>query len=128
LENRVVFYSGLSDSALAWLYRNCDVFVTASSIEGFCLPLVEAMQLSRRVVCSDIPVFREIANARCAFFSLDGHATDNLAGAIVRALFAEAQTIPADTRFSRQNASRMYDTLYSRMTRRAVQSLDRAAS
>ena len=47
---RVWMAPGVSDRQLAELYRRADVFVTASSHEGFCVPLVEAMAMSTPVV------------------------------------------------------------------------------
>ncbi len=49
-----------SDALLASLYANASVTVIASRYEGFGLPLLEAMFFGSPVVCSDIPVFREV--------------------------------------------------------------------
>lgn len=49
-----------SDSLLASLYAGADLSVVASRYEGFGLPLLEAMYFGCPVVCSDIPVFREV--------------------------------------------------------------------
>jgi glycosyltransferase involved in cell wall biosynthesis len=69
LTHNVVMSGMLPDSELCWLYRNCDLFVAPSSIEGFGLPLAEALRCGARIVCSDIPVFREIAGNECFYFS-----------------------------------------------------------
>lgn len=60
-----------SDTDLEHLYRKATALVFASLIEGFGLPLVEAMQRGLPVICSDIPVLREIADGKATFFSLD---------------------------------------------------------
>jgi glycosyltransferase involved in cell wall biosynthesis len=60
-----------SDTDLEHLYRRATALVFASLIEGFGLPLVEAMQRGLPVICSDIPVLREIADGKATFFSLD---------------------------------------------------------
>jgi glycosyltransferase involved in cell wall biosynthesis len=59
-----------SDSELDYAYRNASALVIASEIEGFGLPVVEAFQRGLPVLCSDIPVFREIADGRATFFDL----------------------------------------------------------
>ena len=67
LGNRVVLLSGLSDQELLWCYRNCCLLLAPSSIEGFGLPIAEALIAGCPVVCSDIPPFREIGGNRCRY-------------------------------------------------------------
>lgn len=78
LEKQVHFLSGLSDSHLCWLYQHCELFVIPSSTEGFCLPLVEALSWESKVVCSDIPIFREVGNSSCTYFETTSQANDQL--------------------------------------------------
>ena len=49
------------DETLAALYDRAALLVCPSHYEGFGLPLVEAMSAGTPIVCSDIPVFREVA-------------------------------------------------------------------
>ncbi|MEO1672435.1 MAG: glycosyltransferase family 1 protein, partial [Cyanobacteria bacterium J06631_2] len=85
LETKVSLLSALNDSELGWLYQNCEVFVIPSSTEGFCLPLAEALHFSKGVVCSDIPIFREIATGGCIYFNLSDYAVTNLTQALSEA-------------------------------------------
>ncbi len=48
------------DSCLSYLYARAYVFIYASGYEGFGMPIAEAMKYKVPVICSDIPVFREI--------------------------------------------------------------------
>ena len=57
-----------SDDELAYLYSRCDALIFASAVEGFGLPLVEALKAGLPVLASDIPVFREIASEHVRFF------------------------------------------------------------
>lgn len=59
----------VSDDELIELYRNCKLFVSASLIEGFGLPLIEAAYLNAPIICSDIPPYREILPNSGHFFS-----------------------------------------------------------
>ncbi|WP_036477643.1 glycosyltransferase family 1 protein [Myxosarcina sp. GI1] len=89
IAKKVILLSSIDDAQLCWLYQNCEVFVISSSTEGFCLPLAEALYFSCKVVCSNIPIFREICDTKCNFFDLEENKTDssnNLSSAIVRAL------------------------------------------
>lgn len=43
----------------AW-YKGATALIFPSYYEGFGLPIIEAMQFGLPIICSDIPVFREI--------------------------------------------------------------------
>ncbi len=86
LTDRVLFLQGLSDSGLQWCYRNAETLLAPSHIEGFGLPVVEALLAGCRVICSDIPAFREIAAGDCRFVRLGFTAEAAFADAIVAAL------------------------------------------
>ncbi|MCC6226235.1 MAG: glycosyltransferase [Microthrixaceae bacterium] len=58
---RVWFTGPIDDHELAELYRRADVFVTATSHEGFCVPLLEAMAASVPVVATDAGAIPETA-------------------------------------------------------------------
>jgi glycosyltransferase involved in cell wall biosynthesis len=60
-EGSVVFPGRLPDDAIADLYRGAAAVVLPSRAEGFGLPVIEAMACGTRVVCSDLPVLREVA-------------------------------------------------------------------
>ena len=69
-ERRLFLIRDASDTDIDWLYRNSDALIMASEIEGFGLPIVEARQRGLPVICSDIPVFREITIPGTDFFLL----------------------------------------------------------
>lgn len=70
LNQRLFLERDASDTDLDYAYRNASALVIASEIEGFGLPVVEAFQRGLPVLCSDIPVFREIADGKATFFDL----------------------------------------------------------
>ncbi|NJK56813.1 MAG: glycosyltransferase family 4 protein [Pleurocapsa sp. SU_5_0] len=113
LSTSVKFLSAINDSELGWLYQNCQLFAIPSSTEGFCLPLAEALHFSDRLVCSDIPIFREIASANCVYFSLSGNALDNLSQALTQALNRQ-NSLPQDAgkRFDKSTIAQQYLNLY----------------
>lgn len=63
-------FNHLSDEDLVFLYNNAKAVILASSIEGFGLPLVEAMYYNIPVIASGIEVFKEIGKNYPAYFSL----------------------------------------------------------
>jgi glycosyltransferase involved in cell wall biosynthesis len=57
---RLRWYANIKDDELQGFYAECDALVAASFVEGFGLPLVEAMHFGKPVIASDIPVFHEV--------------------------------------------------------------------
>ncbi len=86
LTDQIIYLSSISESELAWLYKNCAVAVFPSSHEGLCMPLVEALLAGARVVCSDILTMREIGRGVPIYFSLTHEPIETLASAICNAL------------------------------------------
>jgi glycosyltransferase involved in cell wall biosynthesis len=60
------------DRTVRELMMLSDVVFLPSHEEGFGLPLREAALVRAPILCSDIPVFREIAGGAARFFKLDG--------------------------------------------------------
>jgi glycosyltransferase involved in cell wall biosynthesis len=87
LTNRVLLLHGLPDVMLASMYRRCDLFIAPSIMEGFGLPVAEAIAHGKRVLCTDIPAFRELATGACTFYPADANAMQ-LAAWIATALTA----------------------------------------
>lgn len=58
---------GLSDAELSAYYAHAHVYVNTSLMEGFCLPVLEAHAFGVPVVCSDLPVLREVAGEGALF-------------------------------------------------------------
>lgn len=69
LGGKVLLLSGLSDAELRWSYENCAVLLAPSSIEGFGMPIAEGVLSGCRIVCADIPAFREIGEKYCHFIA-----------------------------------------------------------
>jgi glycosyltransferase involved in cell wall biosynthesis len=70
IEKSLIFYENTSDELLTNLYRNALALVSPSLMEGFGLPLVEAMYNKCLVICSDIASFKEICQDNALYFDL----------------------------------------------------------
>jgi alpha-1,2-rhamnosyltransferase len=69
LLNRQLFlFNDLNDTELEFCYKNSRCLLFPSFVEGFGLPLVEAMQRGIPAMVSDIAVFREIGGDFVAYF------------------------------------------------------------
>jgi glycosyltransferase involved in cell wall biosynthesis len=82
ISRNVVLLNGISDAKLNWCYRNCGLVVAASTLEGFGLPVAEALLAGCHVVCSDIFAFREVGGAHCRYVSLGPQQVESFASAI----------------------------------------------
>jgi glycosyltransferase involved in cell wall biosynthesis len=67
---RLFLCNDIDDSSLAFAYQSARALLFPSFVEGFGLPVVEAMQRGLPVMASDIPVFREIGGEFVAYFDL----------------------------------------------------------
>ncbi|MGI4880463.1 MAG: glycosyltransferase family 4 protein [Janthinobacterium lividum] len=92
LGRRLFLVHTATDGMVAEAYRFSRAAIIASSVEGFGLPLVEALYKGLPVIASDIPVFREIASDQVLYFKLDDGA--DLARA-VREMAANGQAYRA---------------------------------
>ena len=66
VREKIIHLKG-DDSRLEKLYREASLYISLSLFEGFGLTLLEAMNFKCPVVCSDIPVFREIYKNSCHY-------------------------------------------------------------
>ncbi len=64
----VFFLHNVDDSSLFDYYTNARLFVMPSLMEGFGLPLLEAMNLSCPVIASNIKALKEIGGDACLYF------------------------------------------------------------
>lgn len=70
LGNRLIFIEGPNDSEIAELYKYATGLIFLSRGEGFGLPLIEAANYGVPIICSNIPVFREIAGNHATYVDL----------------------------------------------------------
>jgi glycosyltransferase involved in cell wall biosynthesis len=92
----IVVMRAVSDPAVREIIRSAEAFVLPSTVEGFGLPVIEAMALGTPVIVSDIPALREVAgDAAIAFDAADP-------GQLAQAL----RTVLASEDLARQMAAR----------------------
>ncbi len=73
---RVIFPGRVSNAEIAWLFAHATLFVFPSSFEGMGLPPIEALSAGLPVVCSDIPVLREVVPESGVLFFRNGDKND----------------------------------------------------
>jgi glycosyltransferase involved in cell wall biosynthesis len=115
LERRVVFLRGIGDAELQWCYKNCELLLAPSLIEGFGLPIVEAMFHHCRVVCSDIPAFREVGGSYCHYVPLSSSPEDAFVRATREALTTLRFRTPTVDRYASDRIAKAYFQLYTEL-------------
>jgi glycosyltransferase involved in cell wall biosynthesis len=88
VQERVRFPDWLSDEELGELYRLSDAFVLPSLIEGFGIPVLEAMAYGVPVACSNVSALPEVAGDAALLF--DPERQDDVTDAIRRLLDDQA--------------------------------------
>jgi glycosyltransferase involved in cell wall biosynthesis len=85
-------------------------------MEGFGLPVAEGLFCGSRIVCSDIPAFREIGGDTCHYFDLHAESDSSaMIAAICSALEQPARPAGDLERFSLERIAGEYATLYMQL-------------
>jgi glycosyltransferase involved in cell wall biosynthesis len=72
-DSGIVFKHDVTDEELATLYTNAVAFISASVMEGFGLPPLEAMANGCVPLLSDIPSFHEVCEDGARYFNQNDH-------------------------------------------------------
>lgn len=67
IKGRIHVLTRISDEELLMLYRQSLYYWQLSFVEGFGLPLIEALKENCRIICSDLPVFHEILGGAACY-------------------------------------------------------------
>ena len=82
LSEKVIFLGQVSDGELSYLYRRAEALVYPSFIEGFGLPILEAMSCGLPVITSTVSSLPEVAGG--AALLVDPYDTEAIAEAMVQ--------------------------------------------
>ncbi len=67
----IIFTGYIQDEEIPELYKNTMIYVSPSLYEGFGIPIIEAQYTGCPLLCSDIPVFHDIAGNGAEFTKTD---------------------------------------------------------
>jgi glycosyltransferase involved in cell wall biosynthesis len=73
LNEKLFWFSGISDSCLNKVYEYADCLLHPSEGEGFGLSLIEGANKGLSLIVRDIPIFREVAGDKAVYFQSDQH-------------------------------------------------------
>jgi glycosyltransferase involved in cell wall biosynthesis len=108
--DNIVFTGYAAESVKVAVFRGATGVVFPSFAEGFGIPVVEGAVMGVPVLCSDIPVFREVAGDNAIYF--DPYDPKSLAAAIERIL--------GDPGAARQKAELLRESVLERFSQDAM--------
>lgn len=68
LESRIIIPGKINESEKWWLHKNCEAFIFPSKVEGFGLPVVEAMNMGKPIFLSRLTSLPEIGGDDAYYF------------------------------------------------------------
>ena len=71
VRERVIIYDGATDEEYKKALSNARCSISASRLEGFGLPVLEAQQRGVPMVCADTPIFHEVGGDSVLYFDPD---------------------------------------------------------
>lgn len=89
--SNILFTDNVSDAELCWLYEHAEVVLFPTEYEGLGMPVLEAIDADKLIVCSDIPVFREISSE--AFFTFDPRDPESIGNALEESIVAGSEEV-----------------------------------
>ncbi len=109
---RLFWFEGASDNDVSHAYENAAAVVSMSMAEGFGLPLAESARLGKGVICSDIPVFREVGGEGAVYFKSED--SESMAEAVEDWLAGRRKTDPSKVSRTTwaEAARRINDVIY----------------
>jgi glycosyltransferase involved in cell wall biosynthesis len=84
----IIFTGNVTEQELKWLYDNAVMTLFVPEYEGLGLPILEAIEANKPIVCSAIGAFREMSET--AFYYADHLSPVSIAAAISQALAGDA--------------------------------------
>jgi len=113
--NRLHLVGVITDEQKYWLYKHCKAFVFPSLVEGFGLPMVEAMSLGKPVFASSLGSLPEVGGTHAFYWrNFDaGHLLEVFDAGLKSFTAKNAeQSIQWASQFSWENAAKAYLKIY----------------
>jgi len=81
---KVVFTNNINYKELEILYKNAILVLFPSLYEGLGIPILEAIHFHKKIVCSNIPAFKEFTNN--GFIFCDPYSVEDITNSIINAI------------------------------------------
>ena len=74
-KKNLFMFNNVSDNELDYCYNHSKSLIFSSLVEGFGLPIIEALHCGLPVLASDIPIHREVGKDFCTYFDISNPAS-----------------------------------------------------
>ena len=71
LNSEIIMPGWVEEEDLPYIYSGAQAFIFPSKYEGFGIPIIQAMACGVPIICSNIPVLKEVAGEAAMFFNPD---------------------------------------------------------
>lgn len=116
VQQHTLWLQDASDEELCWAYQHVRALIAASRDEGFGLPLIEAAHYHLPILCSDIPIFREVTEGHADYFRV----MDSLSLAKALERWLEADTHPDSSKIRIHTWRETAEKIDAILSRKAV--------
>ncbi len=129
-KDRVIMTGGISEAEKNWMYAHCEAFLMPSLMEGFGLPVAEAMRFGKPIFCANATSLPEVGD-RYAYY-WDDFAPEAMAKVVRDGLASFSyetvglEEIEYSRKYSYQRFTEMYVDLCKKILRAGEPSLNRA--
>jgi glycosyltransferase involved in cell wall biosynthesis len=123
--HNLVFTGNLPEEELEWLYENCQSVLFVPEYEGLGLPVLEAVEFGKNVVCSSTSVFKEISED--AFLYCEYDDPSSIALALEKGLSAKIDPAKYDAVKAHYTWQKTAKRLAEGLQSRPVQSINTKA-
>ncbi len=106
---RLIWVNDANDADLCHYYTHAQALIFASAVEGFGLPLVEALHHGSPAIVSDLPVFHDIGGNQVRYFNLLDD--ESLAKEVARAIYSPKPKVAAPSYTWRQSVDSLLDAI-----------------
>ena len=80
--DKVIHIQNVDNATICYLYKNCQYFIMPSIIEGFGLPVLNAIKFAKPAILSNIDAFKEVAGQAALYF--DPNNINDIANKIIQ--------------------------------------------
>ncbi len=94
-QNDILLLDLLPKEYMPYLYNLCTLVINTSYYEGFGIPILEAITMNKPILCSDIPVFKEIGKDAVLYFKNNN--AEDLTLKIIDFFLCQGKHIETDT-------------------------------
>ncbi len=120
LKDRIILAGAVSEAEKNWLYAHCEALLMPSRLEGFGLPVIEAMRFGKAVFCSKLTSLPEIGGDEAFYW--DNFEPQHMADVVKKGLeaFKEPGRKEREIAYTKKFDYKVYTSQYIELYRKIL--------